>query len=157
MPAACRILKLMKKSTTDNSPVWMDTWGWVALGDRGEKYHKDITVLYEQAITGQILTSDYILDETITLLFRRLPFDTARKFTWALLKAVQEGYVQLRQVTSSAFEAAWDLRLRYSDKPDVSFTDFTSFALMKEHGIRRVVTQDRHFEQIGFGFHLLPS
>ncbi|HXA63842.1 MAG TPA: hypothetical protein VNV82_01755 [Bryobacteraceae bacterium] len=51
---------------------------------------------------------------------------------------------------------AWKLRLRYKDKPKVSFTDLTRFVVMRENHIRRVVTADAHFGQIGLGFQILP-
>jgi predicted nucleic acid-binding protein len=38
---------------------------------------------------------------------------------------------------------------RWSDK-SFSFTDCTSFVVMKELRIRRALTLDRHFEQAGF-------
>ena len=47
---------------------------------------------------------------------------------------------------------AWRLRKKYRDKPDVSFTDFTSFTIMEERGIRRVFTGDKDFEKVNMGF-----
>jgi len=44
------------------------------------------------------------------------------------------------------------MRLRYRDKPDISFTDLTSFAIMEEENITAVLTNDRHFSQVNLGF-----
>ena len=41
---------------------------------------------------------------------------------------------------------------KYADKPYISFTDFSSFVLMKELGVSEALTADRHFEGIGLGF-----
>lgn len=42
-----------------------------------------------------------------------------------------------------------------TDKPGISFVDFTSFMLMKEVEIIKVSTADRHFEEIGLRFEKL--
>ena len=49
------------------------------------------------------------------------------------------------------------MRLRYRDKPDISFTDFTSFVVMRELGLRDVLTADAHFAQAHLGFRRLPE
>lgn len=56
--------------------LFIDTWGWYALGNIQEQGHKDVKALYEAARrqNATIYTTDYILDETITLLFRRVRF-----------------------------------------------------------------------------------
>jgi predicted nucleic acid-binding protein len=57
----------------------------------------------------------------------------------------------IERVDPDRFDKAWNLRLRYKDKPRVSFTDLTSFVVRESH-IRRVLTADAHFGQIGLGF-----
>jgi len=47
------------------------------------------------------------------------------------------------------FEKARGLFFQYSDK-DFSFTDCTSFAVMREMRLTRALTTDRHFRQMGF-------
>ena len=54
------------------------------------------------------------------------------------------------------FTEALELRWRYDDKPDISFTDLTSMAVMQELGITDVLTGDAHFEHIGLGLHRGP-
>ncbi len=48
---------------------------------------------------------------------------------------------------------AWVIFERYDDK-DFSFTDCTSFVVMKQQCIVSVITDDSHFKQMGFD--LLP-
>jgi predicted nucleic acid-binding protein len=64
--------------------------------------------------------------------------------------------VVIERIDPQRFDNAWKLRLRYKDKPKVSFTDLTSFVVMRENHIRRVVTADAHFGQIGLGFQIIP-
>ena len=47
--------------------------------------------------------------------------------------------------------------MKYRDKPEISFTDFTSMMVMAELGLKRVLTEDQHFTQVGMGFELVPG
>lgn len=138
--------------------VFIDTWGWVALGHRKDEAHREISEFYRQ-IRGQsasVYTSDYVLDELITLLFRRAEPAEASSFLAGVLKAADTGYLLVERVTPERFAAAWELRLKYRDKPSISFTDFTTMAIMRDLRIQRVLTKDRHFLQAGMEFTILP-
>jgi predicted nucleic acid-binding protein len=105
---------------------------------------------------GIIYTSDYVLDETITLVFKRLPFKTAKESLTKIDKAIEEGYLQVEWVTPERFEKAKGLRLKYQDKPKIPFTDFTSMVVMKELGVMDIITGDEHFAHVGMGFRKYP-
>ena len=62
------------------------------------------------------------------------------------------GSLVIERIDPDRFDKAWKLRLRYKDKPRVSFNDLT----MRENHIRRVLTADAHFDQIGLGFQTIP-
>ncbi len=138
--------------------LFIDTWGWLALRDRKESRHQEVKDLYIRfrGRKGIIYTSDYVLDETITLLFRRLPFNTAKGSLEMIDRANKEGYLRVEWVTPERFEKAKGLRLKYQDKPKISFTDLTSMVVMKELGIKDIVTGDEHFVEIGMGFGKVP-
>jgi predicted nucleic acid-binding protein len=53
-------------------------------------------------------------------------------------------------VTSERFVEAQTVFRRYNRDKTWSFTDCTSFAVMKELKIKTVFTFDDHFEQMGF-------
>ncbi len=46
--------------------------------------------------------------------------------------------------------------MRFDDKPRISFTDLTSMVVMKELGVKDIVTGDEHFEHVGMGFQCKP-
>jgi predicted nucleic acid-binding protein len=96
------------------------------------------------------------LDETFTLLFRRLRFEVARKSLDILEMAIEEGYLLLECITAERFEKAKSLRKRFQDKPRISFTDFTSMVVMAEQGITDILTEDEHFTQVSMGFQKVP-
>jgi predicted nucleic acid-binding protein len=136
--------------------LFVDTWGWLALADRTDAKHKAVVSCYRERsrLTGRVVTSNFVLDELLTLLFLRRPFAEAAKFANALLASP---FLTTEQVTQERFGAAMELRLKLSDKPKISFTDLTSMAIMKELAITDVMTADSHFVQVGFGFRMLPE
>lgn len=137
--------------------LFIDTWGWLALADSRDPAHEQaVSERRSHAGAGALVTSDYVLDETITRLFSACPFSVAHEFRGAILEAASGGSLQLERITPERFDAAYRLRLRYHDKPGISFTDLTSFVLMRELAIRNVLTADRHFAQVHLGFRCLP-
>ena len=101
-------------------------------------------------------TSDCVLDELITLLFRREAHHEAVRFIDGLLSDSARRKLQIQRLTGERFGAALELRRQYKDKPDISFTDFTTIAIMRELHLAAVVTADKHFLQVGLGFEILP-
>ena len=138
--------------------IFVDTWGWLALRDKREDRHEEIKELYFELRKEGCLfyTSDYILDETFTLLFRRLQFEEAKRSLDVIETAIRNGYLHLVCVTAERFEKAKSLRIGFQDKPRISFTDFTSMVVMAELGITNILTEDEHFTQVGMGFQRVP-
>jgi len=138
--------------------VLVDTWGWLALADDHEPRHAAVRNLLASLWrrTGIAVTSDYILDEAFTLVFRRLVFAKARRFVSTLDAGEREGSLQIERIGSERFAQAKALRMRLRDKPLISFTDLTTMILMQELRIIRIVTADDHFRHVGLGFELLP-
>src|SRR2546430_15221173 len=95
----------------------------------------------------QLVFSDYVFDETVTaLVVRSKRHELASTAGRAILESKN---LRLVRVESPAFEAAWKLFVRRSDKR-WSFTDCTSFVLMENLGIRKAVTFEPNFRQARF-------
>lgn len=133
---------------------FIDSWGWLTLRDKHESRHQEMSTFYRdfRRQNGRVYTSDYVLDETITLLFRRLPFPLAQESLAIINQAVAAGYLHLEWITPERFEQATVLRNKLQDKPLISFTDLTSMVVMSEFGISEILTEDRHFLHVGMGF-----
>ena len=149
----------MKPCTAIKQPLlFVDTWGWIVLADAGDARHDEVVALRRRHTEdGVLVTTDYVLDETFTRLFAGSPFAQAERFCSAVLKARQAGIVRVEVITTERFEKAYRLRLRYRDKPRISFTDLTSFVVMTELGIRDALTVDAHFASVQMGFRIVPS
>ncbi|MBI4532243.1 MAG: type II toxin-antitoxin system VapC family toxin [Candidatus Latescibacteria bacterium] len=138
--------------------LFIDTWGWLTLRDRGESRHEEVKAFYAAFVgrRGVGYTTDYVLDETFTLLFRRLPFQVAKASLELLDRSIREGYLTLERISRERFDKAKALRLKLHDKPRISFTDLTSMVTMAECAISDVLTEDDHFSYIGMGFRKVP-
>lgn len=126
--------------------------------DKRESRHQEVVSYYRdfRLHHGVAYTSDYVLDETITLLFRRLPFTTARDSLESIQQAISEGYLLLERISPEGFQQAIDLRLRFQDKPRISFTDFVSMVVMSECGVTDILTEDDHFTHVGMSILKVP-
>ena len=140
------------------SRVFVDTWGWLVLANDQDPSFDRVSQMRAETAgrKGAWVTSDYVLDETMTRLFASTSFASARRFIEGIFEAAQLGLVDVEHVTPERFAAAWNLRLRLKDKPRVSFTDLTSFVIMRELGLARALTGDAHFEHVGMGFVRVP-
>jgi uncharacterized protein len=138
--------------------LFIDTWGWLTLHDRSERYHQEATEAYQRAIAenGQIYTTDYVLDETITFFFRRLPAPRADQSMKVMLSAFSADKFYLIRITEERFSLTEAFRSKFIDKPLISFTDLTSMVVMQEFGITTILTEDAHFTHVGMGFQLVP-
>jgi uncharacterized protein len=140
------------------APVFVDTWGWLTLADSREPAHAAVVSLRQKHAAARIpwLTTDYVLDETITRVFSQVPFANARRFADGIFAAHKAGALALEFITPERFAAAYRLRLKFEDKPNISFTDLTSFAVMRELKLRQAITADAHYEQVNLGFARVP-
>lgn len=127
----------------------MDTGAWYALADRKDPDHRSIAqCLHEHA--GRLLTTNFIFDETVTLIRYRLGSSPARVFGEELLRG---NVARLAAVSRRDEVRAWEIFNRYRDK-SFSFTDCTSFAVMQRLGIATAIAIDEDFRS--FGLACLP-
>ena len=133
--------------------LFVDTAGWMACADSGDPAHDSSCAARDAALeAGQALvTTDFVVDETLTLIRIRLGIEAVTQW-WRQI----DGSTRLRweRIDSTRFDKARELFFHHRDKA-FSFSDCTSFVIMKELRLTHVITTDRHFRQIGF--QLLPA
>lgn len=125
--------------------VFVDTSGWYAYTRADEPAHRGVRKALE-AWEGRLVTTDYVFDETVTLARVRLGFAHAARIGETLL---DPGVVELIRLLPEDFEDAWELFRKNQDKK-WSFTDCSSFAVMRRLRLSAAVATDRHFQQAGF-------
>ena len=133
--------------------LFVDTAGWITCADGADPAHARCCAARDAALeAGQTLvTTDFVVDETLTLIRLRLGLSAAEAW-WQQI----DGSPRLRweRIDSDRFEKARHLFFQYRDK-DFSFTDCTSFVIMRDIRLTHAITTDRHFRQMGF--EVLPS
>jgi hypothetical protein len=129
-------------------PLFVDTAGWMARADGADPAHIRCCAARDGALeAGQTLvTTDFVVDETLTLLRFRLGLGPAQ--TW-WQQVDRSPRLRWERIDSDRFERARHLFFQYRDK-DFSFTDCTSFVIMREIRLTHAITTDRHFRQMGF-------
>jgi predicted nucleic acid-binding protein len=128
--------------------LFVDTAGWMACADSADPAHIRCCAARDGALeAGQtLITTDFVIDETLTLIRFRLGLGAAE--TW-WQQVDRSARLRWERIDSDRFEKACQLFFQHRDK-NVSFTDCTSFVIMREFRLTHALTTDRHFRQIGF-------
>ena len=125
-----------------------DSAGWLAYFDRRQADYPVVRRAVSEFVRQQavIYVTDYIVDETLTLIATRVNHALAIACGEWLL---QSPLVRLIRIQPAQWDEAWALFKRYDDKA-FSFTDCTSFVVMRQLRLVDAFTFDHHFEQMGF-------
>jgi len=110
--------------------IFVDSWAWIALASEDDQYHAVARKQHRRLKKKlqKYVTTDYVLSEVITHLYREQSPEQAQAYMRGLFAAIDSGHHQLIQITPDRFRCAWQMRQKYADKPDISFVDLTSMA-----------------------------
>ena len=131
--------------------IFVDTSAFFALVDRTDRFH-DLAVRFVESNQQFLITSNLVAQETVTLIRMRLGHEQAVKAGKRLL---EHEMLPLVRVTPADERKAWELLKRYADKR-FSFTDCTSFVLMRRLGLQTAFAFDQDFRQFG-GWTVYPE
>lgn len=135
------------------SDVFIDSSGYFALlNKRDDRHGEACRILARLASQGRkAVTTDYVLDESATLLRARGFFHYAS----LLLENLRfSDACRVVHVTTHHFNSAATLFLLYHDQ-SFSFTDCVSFVVMRELHLKDALAKDRDFKIAGFNPMLL--
>jgi predicted nucleic acid-binding protein len=127
--------------------IFIDASAFLALENRKDEYHKRALMFRDSLLESKepLLTSDYVLDESYTIIRLRAGHTIAVEFG-EMIQAT--GLVEIKYLPKDILREAWHIFKSFSDK-HFSFTDCTSFALMESLKIQAAFTFDQHFNQYG--------
>jgi len=125
--------------------VFVDTSALYAYINSKDPDHKKVKS-YLASFGGQLMTTNFIFDETVTLVLARMGHDRAVLTGKTLLNPK---VFAIMTVKISDERNAWKLFVNRPDK-SYSFTDCTSFVIMRRLGIGKSLAVDPHFQQEGF-------
>ncbi|MGA9750191.1 MAG: PIN domain-containing protein [Acidobacteriota bacterium] len=125
--------------------LFVDTSAWYALANGKARRHAEVKKTLA-AWEGRLCTTDYIFDELVTLVRYRV----GHKPAVTVGEALREGGVCLLvAVEPQDIHAAWEHFAREADQR-YSFTDCTSFAVMRRLKLTTAAALDEDFARAGF-------
>ena len=129
--------------------IFIDTSAWYAVEVADDVNHEAACKFLAKIASGKhgiAVTTDYVLDETLTLLRSRRDLASASSFIDKIKKSKS---IRIFWVDESLFEKALEV-FRKSERKSWSFTDCTSFALMGDLSVSEAFTFDSHFREAAF-------
>ena len=128
--------------------IFIDTGAFIAKYITKDELHRASTSFWAVLEQGKerLYTTNFVLDETFTLLGRRAGYAFAATRARAILSS--SAITIIRPSKYDEIEAV-KLFEKFADQ-SVSYTDCISFVLMRSNKIERVFTFDRHFGMAGF-------
>jgi predicted nucleic acid-binding protein len=131
--------------------VFFDTSALKAYYDSGDAFHAKARGFMERVARREVaissfITTDYVLDEAITVVRFAHSHEKAAEFGRASLSS---RLLKVEYTDEETFKEAFELFRKYSDK-QWSFTDCVSFTTMKRLSATKAFAFDEHFRQARF-------
>jgi uncharacterized protein len=124
--------------------IFVDSSGWYASMVPSEIDYPAASHWLGQN-SEPLVTTDYVIDETLTLLRARHQAHLAIAFGNQLFGGQ---IAAIHFLDETEIRLAWEVFERYSDK-EWSFTDCTSKVIIEKLGITKAFAFDHHFRQFG--------
>jgi uncharacterized protein len=128
--------------------AFVDTSGFYALlVARDDKHVRaSSTMKLARQRRAGFVTTDYVLDETVTLLVARKHRHLVQPFLQVTLRS---SACRIEWTDPERFSQAVSFFTKHADH-EWSFTDCVSFVVMKQLRLRRALTKDKNFSEAGF-------
>jgi len=136
--------------------LFIDTAGLIAVFNEQDNYHEEGQHFWKDKLLAnlenwsRIYLSDYILDETATLVRRRTHHHHAVEALDRLIAFIETGSFEIIWVDQDRFHKALEKFKNYTDG-EYSLTDCSSFQICDAEGVEFVFTFDTDdFRSAGF-------
>ncbi len=124
--------------------IFVDTGAWFAAAVPSDPNHPAAS-RWLAGNNEPLLTTDYIVDETLTLLRAR---GERRRACCSAKRSSTRGWPKSTRFLKTTSSSRGNVFRRFDDK-DWSFTDCTSKVVIERLGIARAFAFDHHFAQFG--------
>lgn len=133
--------------------IFIDTGAFIALIDLDDENHKAAKTFYNNATEKgtRFVTTNFVVCETMNYLRARVSHNVSTIFKENLKKS---GLIEITNISPHIEDTAFAIFKQDADK-DFSFTDCTSFSIMKSLKLTKAFAFDKHFEQYN-NFSRLP-
>ena len=130
----------------ENSKIFADTSAFYALLDRSDKHHKEASALWPDLLDINItlLTTNYVVSETIALLQNRIGFKAANLWCKDILEILDVLWID-----AETHERGFALWLNLGRR-GLSLVDCVSFVTIHQHQIEKAFCFKPHFTDHGF-------
>lgn len=131
--------------------ILFDTSAWAAISDNKDRHHAS-ALNFIKKINGKykLITTNYVLDETYTLLLMNAGYQTTIAFKQRIDIMVASQVLEIVWIDDAIANQSWQIFAKFNIDKEWSFTDCTSYAVMKQLNIAEAFTLDHHFVQMGF-------
>jgi len=131
--------------------VFVDTGGWIAVTVEADALHEVAKPYYANLLAQQVslFSSNYVFNETLTRIRYDFGHELACRFSNFYAEAEKRRLLTTLWVDEIVTRHALQIFYKYSDQK-FSFTDCSSFVLMKSFKINEAFAFDKHFETLGF-------
>jgi predicted nucleic acid-binding protein len=131
--------------------LFIDTSAFYAIADTSDRRHQSVSKFSDNAIGKyQLVTTNYILDELHTLLLAHIGYHVAVTYKKEIDKLIDVEILEIIWIDEAIANQSWQIFEKFNIDKEWSFTDCTSYVVMKQKGITEAFTLDRHFTQMGF-------
>lgn len=126
------------------TPVFADTFYFIALFNPEDSAHPRAAEF--AGLVDRLVTSEWVLLELADGLS-----DSENRHLFPVIRSGLHAnpLAEVVPLDAALHERAIDFYVRHADK-DWSLTDCVSFLVMRDRGLTKALTGDRHFEQAGF-------
>ncbi len=126
--------------------IFIDTTFWVGDADASDDFHDSSHTVIEALRTGKTpsaLTTDFVLDETVTILGKRKGFgaDKAANVAERIMSSPRVFTVYVDETLMRE-----SLKTFPEHRGKLSLTDVTSLVVMRRYDVRRMFSHDHDFD-----------
>lgn len=123
----------------------VDSGVWIAASNPKDIHHTKATSVLKSLLKGElgrVLITSLIFNEVATYIRRKIGQKQSVEAAEMLLDSK---HVEIVHINEHTFNAAYHMFERY---PELSYTDAASVTIMKDRGIRQIISFDKGFDGV---------